>query len=209
MGKTAQGSASRANAMNMRPSLWELSCEANELWLLTGENLLETDECYLANFAARLERAEIRGLRDLIAADNVLELTFAPHPRTMLVHRRVLEKVKAFITQYPGIMGVLPLEESTTYRHAALRAKPGTRGREPAEFEHSAGMKSVARTATTDFSAAASSRENRSHPEGAGVASTQATARCSTAHPGSIAAMRRRRNAARGACQAFDDAVAR
>ncbi|MGJ0223602.1 hypothetical protein ACQUZK_09400, partial [Streptococcus pyogenes] len=104
--KTAQGSASRANAMNMRPSLWELSCEANELWLLTGDNLLETDECYLANFAARLERAEIRGLRDLIAADNVLELTFAPHPRTMLVHRRVLEKVKAFINHYPQLLEI-------------------------------------------------------------------------------------------------------
>lgn len=96
--------AAREPAMDMRPEIQELSREANELWQCTGENPLEVDECYFANFVARLERVQVRSLVDLIAADNVLELMYSRRLRGIAPYKGLLAKAKAFVKQYPQLL---------------------------------------------------------------------------------------------------------
>jgi hypothetical protein len=98
------GTAAHRAAMDMRPAIQELSREANELWQCTGDNPLEVDECYFANFVARLERAQVRSLVDLVAADNVLELMYSRRLRGIAPYTRLLAKAKAFIKQYPQLL---------------------------------------------------------------------------------------------------------
>lgn len=90
--------------LNEKAFLRDLASEYVKLWMKTGSNPVDEDGEYRAAFLKRLEHAQVRELRDLRAADQVMDAIVLPELRGHRALQSLHLKVQAFLNRYPQLL---------------------------------------------------------------------------------------------------------
>lgn len=84
--------------------LREVATPVIHLWLKNRGNPVEEDGDYRANFLTRLECAQIYELRDLMAADQVMDGIVVPEIKDAPAVQSLHLKTQAFLARYPQLL---------------------------------------------------------------------------------------------------------
>lgn len=84
--------------------LKDLAAEFVALWIQNGSNPVEDDPAYREAFLEKLACAQVRELRDLMAADQVMDAIVVPEIRDAAPVRSLDLKVRAFIERFPQLL---------------------------------------------------------------------------------------------------------
>ena len=90
--------------LNEKALLRDLASELVNLWMKTGNNPVDEGGAYRATFLERLQHAQVRELRDLMAADQVMDAVVLPELRGHRALKSLHLKVLAFFRKYPQLL---------------------------------------------------------------------------------------------------------